>query len=171
MPTLDDVYRKFGETSEVTQLLETELGTAQLFLRGVHEGLITPTLEADGKRAAELLEKIDRQTLGQHIKETKQHTNALDKVEPFLSAALKERNRLSHHFYREHNIRKDTDAGRAVMLADLESIHSTLLEAYKAAMMLLSGIDLDAWVEQFAQMPDNGETAVVDDKTIYHLPL
>lgn len=130
---------------------------------------MTPTLEADGKRAAELLEKIDRQTLGQHIKETKQRTNALDRVEPFLSAALKQRNRLSHHFYREHNTLKNTDAGRAVMLADLESIHSTLLEAYKV-IMLLSGIALDALVEQFAQMPDKGETAVVDDKAIYHLP-
>ena len=28
MPTLDDVYRKFGETAEAAQLLETELGTA-----------------------------------------------------------------------------------------------------------------------------------------------
>jgi len=170
VPTIDDVYRKFGEVSEAAQLLETELGTAQLFLKGIHEGLITPTLEADGKRAAELLEKINRQTLGQHIKETKQHTDALDKVESILSAALKERNRLSHHFYREHNIRKNTDAGRAVMLADLESIHSILLEAYKA-MMPLSGIDLDALAEQLAQNPDNGETAVVDDKAIYHLPL
>jgi hypothetical protein len=121
MPTLDDVYRKFGETAEAAQLLETELGTAQLFLRGVHEAIITPTLQADGKRAAELLKKIDRQTLGQHISETKRHTDALDKVEPLLLAALKERNRLSHSFYREHNIRKNADGGRAVMLADLES--------------------------------------------------
>ena len=56
------------------------------------------------------------------------------------------------------------------MLADLESIHSTLLEAYNATM-LLSEIDLDALVQQFAQMPSNGETAVVDEKATYHLPL
>lgn len=30
MPSLDDVYRKFGEVSEVAQLLETELGTMPL---------------------------------------------------------------------------------------------------------------------------------------------
>ncbi len=46
----------------------------------------------------------------------------------------------------------------------------TLLEAYKARI-LLSGIDLDALAERFAQMPDNGETAVVGDKVMYHLPL
>jgi hypothetical protein len=33
------------------------------------------------------------------------------------------------------------------MLNDLESIHDTLLEAYKA-VMLLSGIDLDAVIGQ-----------------------
>jgi hypothetical protein len=170
MPTMDDVYRKFGQASEAAQLIETELGTSQLFLRAVHEGLIAPTLEVDSKRAAELLAKINRLTLGQHIKGTKQYTQALDVLEPLLAAALNERNRLSHHFYREHNIRKNTDAGRAVMMADLESIHSVLLEAYKA-LMLLSGIDLDALVEQRAKMFDNPDTGAVDDKAVHHLPL
>lgn len=170
MPTIDDIYHKFGEALEVAQLIETELGTSELFLRAVHEGLITPTLQVDSKRAADLLAKIDRQTLGQHVKETRQHTNALDNLEPLMSTALKERNRLSHQFYREHNIRKNTDAGRAVMMADLESIHSALLDAYKA-LMLLSGIDLDALVEQRAKMSDKAETAFVDDKAIYHLPI
>jgi hypothetical protein len=27
MPSLDDVYRKFGEAAEAAQLVETELGT------------------------------------------------------------------------------------------------------------------------------------------------
>jgi hypothetical protein len=53
MPTLDDVYRKFGEVSEAAQLLETELGTALLFFGVASEGLISPTFEVDSKRAAE----------------------------------------------------------------------------------------------------------------------
>ena len=32
MPTLDDVYRKFGETAEAAQLLETDLGTIALMI-------------------------------------------------------------------------------------------------------------------------------------------
>jgi len=167
---MDDVHRKFGAASEAAQLLETELGTSQLFFRAVDEGLITPTLEIDSRRAAELLARIDRQTLGRHIKETTQVTDAFDSLEPLLAAALRERNRLSHHFYREHNIRRATDAGRAVMMADLESIHATLLDAYKA-VMLLSGIDLDALVEHGAEMADNAEPAVVDDAAIPHLPI
>ena len=35
MPTLDDVYRKFGEASEAAQLLETELGTMLLTVGAV----------------------------------------------------------------------------------------------------------------------------------------
>src|SRR5215467_1860853 len=99
MPTLDDVFRKFGEASEAAQLLETELGTVLLFFGAVDDGLITPTLQTsqvDSKRAADLLRRIDRQTLGQLIRNTKQHTDALESLEPLLWAALKERNRLAH---------------------------------------------------------------------------
>ena len=47
MPSLDDVYRKFGEVSEAAQLVETELGTLLLFPAAVAEGVITPTLQPD----------------------------------------------------------------------------------------------------------------------------
>jgi hypothetical protein len=40
VPTLDDVYRKFGETAEAAQLLETELGTKLLVRRGVAANLL-----------------------------------------------------------------------------------------------------------------------------------
>jgi hypothetical protein len=146
VPTLDDVYRKFGEVSEAAQLVETELGTMLLLFGVVDEGLIAPTLEVDGKGATELLGRINRQTLGQLIGNTKRHTEALDQLEPLLSTALEERNRLSHQFYRQHNFRRNSDEGRSLMLDDLESIHTTLIEALKA-LNLLSGIDLDALVD------------------------
>lgn len=170
MITRDDIYRKFGEVAEAAQLIETDIGTAQLFLRAVEGGMITPTLEVDSRRAAELLAKIDRQTLGQHIKETKQITNALDQIEPMLSAALKERNRLFHHFYREHNIRINTAAGRAIMLADLEAAHDTLTKVYKM-LSLLSGIDLDALAEQINAMPRDVQEDEENDKKVFHLSI
>jgi hypothetical protein len=170
MPTIDDVYRKFGEVSEAAQLVETELGTMLLFFGVVDEGLITPTLEVDGKRATELLGRINRQTLGPLVKNTKRHTDALDQLEPLLSAALEERNRLSHHFYRQHNLRRNTDAGRSLVLDDLESIHNTLIKAYKA-LSLLSGIDLDAVTEELAEARDNGKTVPVDENQVFHLPI
>ncbi len=103
--------------------------------------------DADKKWAADLYADISRQTLGQIIKNAKRHTEALTRLEPLLSKALEERNRLSHHFFRQHNLRINSDEGRAIMLADLESIHNVLLEAYKA-VMLLSGVDLDALVKE-----------------------
>jgi hypothetical protein len=44
-------------------------------------------------------------------------------------------------------LRKTTDAGRAIMMADLETMHVTLIDAYKA-LSLLSGINLDKVVAQ-----------------------
>jgi hypothetical protein len=39
MPTLDEIYRKFGEVAEAAQLLETELGTMQLWAKGTEHDL------------------------------------------------------------------------------------------------------------------------------------
>jgi hypothetical protein len=172
MPTLDDVYRKFGEVSEAAQIVETDLGTMLLFFGIVDEGLITPTLEVDREGATALLRRINRHTFGQLLKNTKRHTDALDQLEPLLSKALDERNRLAHSFYRQHNFRKNSEAGRAIMMKDLEAIHETLLEAMKA-LSLLSGIDLDALAEQMAKARESGEASApaADEDSIFHLPI
>jgi hypothetical protein len=159
MPTLDDVYRKFGEVAEAAQLLETQLGTMLLITIGVAEGLLT---EPNPKRASDLLDGINRHTLGQLLKSLNE-TQSLDKLDALLSSALEERNRLSHSFYRQHNFRRNSDEGRALMMNDLESIHDTLIEAYKA-VMLLSGVDLEAAVA-------DKKTAVADKLPTRHLPI
>ena len=140
MPALDDVYRRFGDCAEAAQLLETQLGNMLLWVRAEEDCLLTKPNPA---RASELAGKIDRYTLGQLLKEVNKSTESLDRLESLLSRALEERNRLFHSFYRQHNFRRNSDEGRAVMIEDIESIHCTILEAYKA-VLLLSGIDLDA---------------------------
>lgn len=170
MPTLDEVYRKYGAVAEAAQLLETDLGTVLLFLGAVDEGLITPTLDVDGKHAGALLTRINRLTLGQLIRSTQRLTGFLGPIESLLADALDERNRLAHTFYRQHNLRRNSDGGRAIMLADLESIHDVLLTAYKA-LNLLQGIDLDALAETLqsaAQSP--GDDSGAPDE-IQHLPI
>jgi hypothetical protein len=167
MATLNDVYRKYGEAAEAAQLLETDLGTMLLFFGVVDEGLISPTLDVDSKGAADVLQRINKQTLGQLLRNSKRHTDALDKLEPLLARALEERNRLAHSFYRQHNLRRNSDAGRAIMLQDLESIHATLLEAWKA-VNLLQGIDLDALAQKMkiGEGTDHG-----GDSPLVHLPI
>jgi hypothetical protein len=142
LSTLDDVYRKFGDVSEAAQLLETELGTMLLFEEFVQADLLT---EPDKKRAAAILGRIDRRTLGQLVKNLNDKSQSLVQLDDLLSRALEERNRLSHSFYRQHNFRRNFAEGRAIMMKDLESIHQTLPDAYKA-VMLLSGVDLEAEV-------------------------
>ena len=139
MPTLDDVYRKFGETSEAAQLLETELGNI-LFSVGAMDA---DQLEQPAKaRASDVLKFVNRQTLGQLLKSLNRSTDSIADLESLLERALTERNRLSHSFYREHNFRRNSDKRCALMMEDLESIHRVLLNAYKA-VMLQTGVDLD----------------------------
>src|SRR5450759_5250327 len=139
LPTLDDVYRKFGETSEAAQLLETELGTLLLLEQVVAEGL----LGEDRERATKIMRGINRQTLGTLIKNAKDKSQPVEEIAVLLERALQERNRLSHSFYRRHNFRRNSGEGRAVMMQDLDAIRAVILEAYKA-LMLLAGTDLDA---------------------------
>lgn len=143
MPTLDDVYWKFGFASEAAQLLETQLGNLLLEHGIVEENLVN---EPKPIRAADLYRQVDKHTLGQLITKLKAKNQLIANLENALAKALEERNRLSHSFYRQHNFRRNSDEGRQRMLDDLESIHITLLDAYKA-VMLLSGTDLDKLTE------------------------
>lgn len=147
MPTLENVYAKFGEACEAAQLLETELGTMLLYVRAVQDGIIRASpkgieVEKDPKRAAEILDNINRATLGQLVKKIKGKIQRIDAIESLLWEAITERNRLQHHFFRQHNFRRNSDEGRAIMLSDLEAMHEVILKAYKA-VMLIGGIDLD----------------------------
>jgi hypothetical protein len=140
VPALDEVYRKFGETAEAAQLLETELGTMLLTIRASDKGLFG---QPNQTLAEEILRTIDRQTLGQLLKNLKGRNQSFDGLESLLWNALEERNRLFHSFYRQHNFRRNCDEGRELMLRDLGAIHDALLNAYQA-VMLLSGVDLKA---------------------------
>jgi hypothetical protein len=139
MPTLDDVYWKFGYAAEAAQLLETELGNALIMYGVVEENLVN---QPNPNRAADLFHEVDKHTLGRLITKLESKDQSIANLEDVLAKALDERNRLFHTFYRHHNFRRNSDEGRQRMLNDLESIHKTLLDAYKA-VVLLSGVDLD----------------------------
>jgi hypothetical protein len=139
VPSLRDVYEKFGFAAEAAQLLETQLGNI-LFAAGAAEARLLEN--PNPKEAADLLGTVNRQTLGQALRALHRSTDSLAHLESLLAKALRERNRLFHSFYREHNFRRNSEEGRAVMLQDLDTIHDTLLDAYKAVMRV-SGVDLD----------------------------
>jgi len=106
MPTLDDVYRKFGEVAEAAQLLETELGTMQLCANGEERNLFAGD---KGELATEICNKINRSTLGQLLKRLAKSAGIPGDLELLLANALAERNQLFHSFYRKHNFRRNSD--------------------------------------------------------------
>ena len=157
MPTIEDVYCKFGFVSEAAQLLETELGTLLFHESALDEDLLdnpNPTLARD------IYTKINKQTLGRLIHSSKSKITSVEKLSDLLSAALTERNRLAHSFYLEHNfrLRAEDDSGREIMMNDLERMHNIILDAYKA-VMLISGIDL----EKIGNFDDQGINGPIPD--------
>ena len=149
MPTLDEIYRKFGEASEAAQLLEVQLGN--LLLK--HNCIDADLLEyANPNRATAIYNRINKQTLGQLIQSLGSIGYSLEELDQLLSDALASRNRLTHLFYLQHNFRRNSDDGRDVMHRDLEVIHEHLLAAYKA-VLLLSGVDLEKLVAELGDIP------------------
>ena len=140
MPGLEDVYRKFGEVSEAAQLFETQLGNILLTIEGIELGLFLADRQEE---AREILRRINKSTLGQLLKKIDQRNRSVEHTADLFAGALAERNRLSHSFFRKHNFRRNSSEGCGIMLEDLESIHETLLKAYKVALAI-SGIDLDS---------------------------
>jgi hypothetical protein len=142
MPNLNEVYRAFGFAAEAAQLLETELATLLIENRCGSPDLLT---SSDAEQTIRIIEAVNQRTLGQLLKALKATTQSVADLESELSKALRERNRLFHSFFREHNFRRNSEEGRLVMIKDIESIHSTVFKSYKAVMRL-SGIDLDALI-------------------------
>jgi len=141
MIPIEAIYTKFGFVSEAAQLLETELGNLILYSDAEKEGLMQ---NPNPELARRIYESVNKQTLGRLINNSKNKVESVEKLESQLLSALKERNRLFHSFFRQHNfrLRAKSDDGRIIMLKDLEQIHAIILDAYKA-VMLISGIDLD----------------------------
>ena len=105
MPTLDDVYRKFGEASEAAQLLETELGTLLLDHKCIDAGLLE---NPDPNRATAIYKQINKQTLGSLIRSLGVVGASIVDLEQLLNDALVSRNRLAHAFYLKHNLRRNS---------------------------------------------------------------
>lgn len=138
MATLDDVYRKFGETAEAAQLLETELGTLLLTIEAAEAGLFE---QQNKELAQKIVHKINKSTLGNLLRKIEEKKGGVAAT-TILENALTARNRLSHSFYREHNFHRNTPEGCDLMLQDLERVHEIIMEAYKFTLAL-AGHNID----------------------------
>ena len=144
MTTLDEVYRKFGEVYEAVQLLEPDLGNVLITHRCIDAGLLE---NPDAEKATSIYRQINHKTLGRLAESFLSTTDYDANLEQLLNEATLSRNRLTHSFYLQHNFRRNSEEGRALMWDDLEDIHETILAAIKA-ISRLSGIDLDKLTEE-----------------------
>lgn len=130
MADRQELYAKYGIAAEAAQLFETELSTLLLALRGLENDW---HLVPDGAAAREVLDSIDRSTLGRVLNDLKRHITIEGNLEEAFSSALKARNRLMHGFFERHNFKIQTEDGRREMIADLDGLHGELFAAWRAA--------------------------------------
>jgi hypothetical protein len=109
MAARHELYAKYGIAAEAGQLFETELGTLLLCLRGLDEGW---TILPDRDAAREVLDEIDRSTLGRLLHRLKRHLNIEGGLEESFSSTLEARNQLMHGFFQNPQF-QDSDPGRA----------------------------------------------------------
>ncbi|MFA0054390.1 hypothetical protein [Vibrio echinoideorum] len=129
---MNEVYKKFGEASELAQLLEHELGTLLIRILDVTPKFVTSQPEM----AWMLLDDEHRPALNLFIRQQKgQHDE--EQTVLALNEALKTQHGIHHGFFRIYHGSSETE-----MLEALETVVMSLWQGYRS-VMLLSGVDID----------------------------
>ena len=102
--------------------------------------------ESDVTAATEIYEKINKSTLGRLLALVRSVVEIEDALIHHFQAALKARNKLMHGFYLLHGVKIDSDDGRDEMIADLDSYHDLLFNAWQTASAM-SGVLMDYMLE------------------------
>jgi hypothetical protein len=123
------LYAEFGITAEKAQVLETEAGNVALsyVTLFVNTDEITPE-ETEMFRS--VIDDVNRKTLGALLKHIKTQLNFDDSITDVIDEGLKQRNYLTHHFFRTHNFALFSEDGRKLMVADLKEIQAKLDKAH-----------------------------------------
>lgn len=119
VPDYDDpkeLYAFFGLTFYKANVLEH--GVLNLAVALMAQGNVGITVS----EINELYESFDEKTFGQVIKIAKQRYSFPETFDADLGLALKYRNRLAHHFFRDHDTDHMSVAGRKKMIDELIEI-------------------------------------------------
>jgi len=133
MATREELYCKFGLTAEAAQLFETELGTLLICASAQVEGLFQKHESVSAQR---IHDEVAGYTLGNTLKRLEKIVGIDGHIQSVFAQALRTRNQLSHGFYLQHNFRISTEEGRDKMIADLETMHQCLFEAWQLASVM-----------------------------------
>ena len=131
------LYERVGRALKVSQLLETEIGTALLGL----DALVTNShLNPDPDKYSRLREAIEKRTLGQCLRQMKERLTLHEDLEAILNEALEARNDLAHRFFSRSGLKLQDEKGRDEMLAYLEQIMGKLERGYAFAGNVASAL-------------------------------
>ncbi len=129
---MNEVYKKFGEASELAQLLEHELGTLLIRILDVTPKFVTTQPEM----AWMLLDDVYTPALSRFIRQEKgQHQE--EQIMQALNESFKAQHGLHHGFFRTYHGSSDTE-----MFEALDPVLMSLWKGYRA-VMLFSGIDIN----------------------------
>jgi hypothetical protein len=130
MTSRASLYARAGRGLELCQLLEREIGTALLAL----DVLMTKShLQANPDKYLRLQDAIEKQTLGQALKQMRERLQLQEDLEAVLREALGARNDLAHRFFSRHGLKVIEAEGRAEMLEELNSLIACLVHGYVVA--------------------------------------
>jgi len=139
MASRESVYEQFGRAAHTAQMLKWDLGTALLAIDAIDTKSF---LKPDADAYLRLRNAIDRKTLGRSLKQIRKKLKLADDVDLVtrFDAASNTRNRLTHHFFRNHHAAWFDDAGRDAMVADLRNIDADLSQAWGIAQGIASAL-------------------------------
>jgi hypothetical protein len=130
MTTRDELYGRTGRALELSQLLEKEVGTALLAL----DALATKShLLPNPDQYLRLRDAIEKQTLGQSLKQMRERLKLQEDLEAVLKDSLAARNDLAHRFFTRHGLKVIEPEGRTEMLTNLNGLIVALEQGYGLA--------------------------------------
>jgi hypothetical protein len=130
MATQDEVYRAFGITAEVAQFMECDLGVVIAADQAIRSGARSL---ADLPVVMDALDRFDRHTMGQKLRELKKRYRLVGDIEPVLDRALEVRNDLMHNFFYRHVDAMESETGRDAMMLELAEYKQVLDLGYEMA--------------------------------------
>lgn len=134
-----EVYAHFGLAIYLAQCLEQSIYIHLMFFDFFPRNISRIRTQDLWQQEIESYEAQElSKTMGQLIQRLKDAGQLTDDIASALASALKQRNRLAHHYFSEKSITFMTESGRNIMIAELQSIQ----EQFRAVAEMLDTITM-----------------------------
>ena len=137
MATREHLYQNIGQTLEVAQRLELELGTWFVKYFDVLAPLFNYWPEAE---ATDAFKWMDRTNLFHMLTTLYDETVFDEKASRTMLDGVDARDRLIHSFISSNQTAINTEAGRTAMMLELKKINRHLEAAYDFTLLLSEGV-------------------------------